>query len=320
MYTIQPSFLLSIPPLAWIILNILTLSGWVLLLRFLLKDEKDFLALGGLLDWVAVILIVAAIVIWGNPTANCDLVAGTTGAAGHIDLFGPVDWAAIPMTGWLALAASTLLYTMATLASNKGIQTVEASERSVINQLSVVWAVLVAAALFAEKVSILQGLGVILVVAGAVLCVYQPGKSRWGLNGVHLIAFAALCFGTASIADKVAVGYFPPLWFALPQFAGPGIVATIWMGKDAFKRMADMWRKYYAPVLLTAVISLTSFLAYLFALQTLPVSQVIPLVNLNVSLTVLAGAYLLHEKEGWPYKLGGALLAFIGASLVMGII
>lgn len=299
---IQPSFLFSIPPLAWAMMAVLGISAWSLLLRFLLKDEKDYLALGGATEWMAFGLVALAVLVLGR-----DFAFG-----------GTFDWAGVPLEGWLALLASTALYTAFAILTYRALQTIEASERAVVTELQIGWTVLLSALLLAERITGAGLFGVGLIVAGSFICTFRPGKARWKVEGVRLIALAALLIGTASLADKVALRYFPPLIYTVPQYLVPALVITARMGRKAHGRFSAMGRKYAGPLVLVTAMSVLSYVSYLMALQALPVSVVVPLINLNVIVTAVAGIVLLREREGWPQKMAGALLAFAGAWLMAG--
>ncbi|MDE1798551.1 MAG: EamA family transporter, partial [Candidatus Micrarchaeota archaeon] len=300
---IQPSLIFSVTPLVWALLAILGISGWSLLLRVVSKAHNDYQAVGGISEWLSLILVFASMAALGSSFAQPA---------------GGFDWSAVPALGWLAMLGSALCYSGFMYLSYKAYQTVEASERSVINQLQIGWTVFLSVLLLSERLGWGQALGAALIVAGALACTYEKGHRRWKASGVQLLAAASIFAGTASLFDKVGVQHFPPLVYAIPQYGLPAAIMMFLMGKDAVPRMLKVWKAHRGVLLATAVFSILSFVAYLLALQQLPVSEVVPLINLNVIVGVLGGILLLGEKKGWPQKILGAILAFAGAWLIVG--
>lgn len=250
---------------------------------------------------------------------------------------GPVDLSAVPPVAWAALAVSTLFYTLFAFLTYNANQTVEAGERSVINQLQLGWILLLAWLLLGETPGLVPLAGVGLIVAGACLCVWHPGHWRWETPGVRLTALAALAVGTAGVADKVGLAHIPPLIYALSVYLIPAAVGVFFSGRPeslpskrgaaashpfslrrAHSRMADVWRHHGPWMAAFAVLNVLPFIAYFMALRHLPIGVAAPLMNTNVVLTALGGAILLGEGKEWPRKIAGALLAFLGAALVGG--
>jgi drug/metabolite transporter (DMT)-like permease len=133
-----------------------------------------------------------------------------------------------------------------------------------------------------------------------------------------MLAAASILAGSAGLFDKVGIQYFPPLLYAIPQYGLPTLILTAMLGHTALSRMGKVWKTQWGLYLVMAFVSVFGYITYLISLQTLPVSQVVPLINLNVIFTVLGGIFLLDEKKGWAQKIGGALLAFVGAYLIVG--
>ncbi len=283
-------------------LTVLAITAWGLTLRALSKKEKDFVGLGAVSEWTALLVVFLSIAALG---------AGFAAP-------GPFDWTTVPLLGWLAIVGSTVCYSGFMYLSYKAYQTVEASERAVINQLQIGWILILSVVLLSEHVGWGQVAGVVLVVAGALLCTYEKGHRRWKAQGVRMLALASILAGTASLFDKVGMQYFPPLLYAIPQYGVPTLILMAMLGRSVLSRMNKAWKVQPGLFVAMAVISVLGYVTYLLSLQALPVSQVVPLINLNVILSVLGGILLLDEKKGWAQKILGAVLAFAGAWMIVG--
>jgi len=292
-----------ISPYLFAFISIVGIAAWSLLSRKILRGEKDFIAVGASTETLSLVLLAAMIILMG-PTF------GTTAQAAAF------DFSTVPLVGWIALIISFLSYASAVMLSYKAYQTGEASERAVVTQVQNIWIVLIAAAFLSEPLLPGKILGVVLISVAAVLCTYRPGKSRWHIEGVKLFVLCAILFGTGSLADKVAVQYFPLMLYAPVSFIGSALVALALLGKHAWPRMKAVWKRHHAWMILFPIFSVVPYVAFLLAVRELPVSVVGPLLNTNVVLTALGGMILLGEHEGWPQKLAGALLAFIGAMMM----
>ncbi len=286
-------------PLLLAVFSTVGVSAWSLLSRKIFGGESDFLAAGALNEILSASLLVLLLVSFGS-------------AFGAFSL----DLSAIPLVGWAALIISLFSYTAGTLVSYKAFQTGEANERAVINQLQNVLTLALAALLLSEPLLASKVLGVLLILVAAVLCTYRKSGSRWHVSGVKLFLVAALFFGIGGLSDKVALQFFPVLLYAPLMFIGPAVVALAMLGRQTMPRLRAVWVRHGLWIPLFSILSAIPYLAFLYALRELPVSVVAPFMNTNVVLTAVGGIILLNEREGWPQKLAGAALAFVGALLL----
>ncbi len=292
----------SIPPVIWALLASAGIAGWSLLSRHIMRGEKDNMAVAVVNENLSAIWLILAVLIFGVSTLGDK----------------PFEPSTIPLVGWGALLFSIALYTASGLLSYKVFQEVEASERAVVSQAQIVWVVLLGVILLREPFGIGVALGALLVIVGSLLCTYRPGKHRWNSPGVKLTVLVTLIYGTASMADKVALAYFPALLYTVPMYFFPGIAAIAFLGSSAMKRTKVVIRRYGMKFVLFSALSVLPYMAYLLALQSLPASVVSPLLSTNVVLTALGGMLLLGEHEGWPQKIVGAILAVGGAWMLSG--
>lgn len=287
-----------LPPAALAIAAAVLVSAWGIFSRFILKGKSDYLASGTAIEAFSALFLIAGILLFG-PSLPA--------------LSNP-----IPPEGWLIWVGATIIYTAFIFITYKAGQTAEATERAVVNQLQIPWALLLAFAFLSESVTQQKLAGAACIIGGALLCTYRPGAVRWKVEGVRLIAFAAILAGTASIFDKAAMGYFPPLLYALPLYIVPSLLGIAWLGETGMARIKKSLSTHLAPIALAGFVSLASYILFLLAMQRLPASETIILYNTNIVLVALGGMLFLSEKEGWRQKILGGLLAFLGAALVAG--
>ena len=291
----------SIPPAALALAAALLISAWALLSRRILKGKTDYLASGTLIEIVSTAFLAMTLL----------LLIPDFGSELH-------SLAAAPPQAWLILLLSTANYTALIFLFYKANQTAEATERSVVNQLQIPFALLLASLFLSEPITASSIIGAALIIAGAIVCTYRPGMLHWKTEGIRLAAFAAILTGAASLADKLALTRIPLVLYAIPLYIIPALLGLFWMGKNIAPRLSSAFSRNPFPIILAGVFSVASYLLYLLSLSQLPLSQVIVLFNTNVVLTAILGALILSEKGNWQQKLVGAVLAFIGAALVAG--
>lgn len=287
----------SIPPAALALIAALLLSLWVIFTRMVMRSEKDYVAAGTGMEIFSALAVLAV------------LAFGLFPQQPNLPQY-------IPPEGWLIWLAAIALYTAFIFITYKSQQTAEAGERTVVNQLQIPFALLLAFLFLSEPLTANSLLGAALIISGAVICTYRPNGFRWKVEGVRLAAFAALLTGAASLMDKLALTRIPLVLYAIPLYIIPALLGIFWMGKNLVPRLSSAISKNAVPIFLAGFFSVASYLLYLLSLSQLPLSQVIVLFNTNVVLTAILGALILSEKGNWQQKLAGAILAFIGAALV----
>ncbi len=294
-------FVFSISPIFWALLCSAGFAAWTILTRLILKDEKDFIAVGGVNETLASVIMLVLILLVG-------IDAGSTRT---------FDFGSIPTFVWLVIAAASVLYTVFAYLNYRAFQTIEATERAVVSQIQVGWVALLGILLLGEHPSSMQIAGMVFVVGGALLCTYRKTRSRWKVEGVQIVVLASVIAGTGALCDKIAVANFPILLYSIWLFILPATMALALMGRKALPRMKAVFGRHGARnFLLLAITSTLPYVAFLLALRFLPASEVVPLVNTNIVLTALGGMLLLGEKEGWIQKVIGAILAFAGAWMI----
>jgi len=290
----------SIPPAALALAAALLISAWALLSRRILKGKTDYLASGTLIEIVSTAFLAMTLL----------LLIPDFGSELH-------SLAAAPPQAWLILLLSTANYTALIFLFYKANQTAEATERSVVNQLQIPWSLLLAFIIFSEPFTFQKIAGALLIMAGAFACTWRKGSLRWHVEGVRLAAAAAILAGFGYMLDKLAIGYFNPLVYSLPLYLVPALLGILLLGKSAARRLSASANSFGKFVVAAGLVSVASYLAYIYSLYSLPVSQAVLIFSTNVVLTAFASMVFLSETEGWQQKIAGALLAFAGLALVV---
>src|SRR3989344_651490 len=216
--------LLALPPAALALLAALLLSLWVIFTRMVMRHEKDYVAAGTGIEIFSAIAVLGVLALGLFPSQS-NLPAS------------------IPPEGWLIWLAAIALYTAFIFITYKSQQTAEAGERTVVNQLQIPFALLLASLFLSEPLTANSIIGAALIIAGAIVCTYRPGMLHWKTEGIRLAAFAAILTGAASLADKLALTRIPLVLYAIPLYIIPALLGLFWMGKNIAPRLSSAFSR-----------------------------------------------------------------------------
>lgn len=171
--------------------------------------------------------------------------------------------------------------------------------------------ILSAALIFHEHITLIQWIGIILMLGSAVVIQYSPNQTRGDIEytaWISRIIFAIFSFGVLGILMKTS-SYLQinSLNTLISMYGGGSIYLAIisLIGKE----------KWLLPEVktgsLVGLISVVGYGSYFFALNTGTASIVFPIVSLNCLIVVLGGCWLYKEKLK-RYQLLGVLSAILG--------
>jgi drug/metabolite transporter (DMT)-like permease len=287
-----------LPPLGWLAASVLCIASWNLLIRAIMKNEKDFLAVAVAGDTIstAAILVLAAF-------SGYDFTRVFASASAQSLIF---------------LACAMGLYSAWLYLTYKASQQVEASERALLGQIQVVWALLLAFIIAGEAISAERMLAIGLILAGSFICLYERKKTHFmhAKSGYAAIIICAFILGTTNLLDKINLQAFDVLFYTFLLYAVPMAVIGLIMGRSAPARAIAAVSRNRILIPALSIASIMSFGFAMLSLSKIDISLYTPLISLNVVLTAIGGILILGEKEGWAQKIAGAALAFAGAFLI----
>ncbi len=296
----EPSSLLI--PAFWLILCVLSSTGWNLSLRSAMKGEKDEAAASTVSNFLTIFFTLPFIFFLG---------AGFS-FSGNSDIF------LAPPIAFLALIGAALFSVVFTNLSFKASKVVEASERAIMSRMNVFWALLFAFLFLGEGISFQKILAVILIFIASGLSVYKKGEIKFHSEGIQLVILASAFSAAVAITSKFGVGYMPPLIFALLESILLTLGLYLLIGKDAISRCIGIWKRKQFDMLVNGIAGASFYASALVAYTMLPASVVVPVLATAVVLTAILGGLLLGEKEGWVRKIAGAIIALIGIIILSG--
>lgn len=275
-----------------VIINILFLSISTLLQKILMKEKDSDPYVYALTFQLTVTIVVSIYAFWEGF---------------HLPNLIPL----LPNLGLLVV-----LYGFANVVLFKAFQLSEASEISVISSSRSLWTVLVAVTLLGETLTIRKILGTLLVVLGVAFVSWE--SKRLKLQKGHLFAFlATVFFGVAFANDtyllrSINVPSYTAFAFFLPS------VFLMLIKPKAVKEMKVFfeWDKLWKMLVLAIFYGGAAIAIYSSYRAGGDASQIAPLSQSSVIVTVLLAAIFLKERGNLLRKVAGAIVVFLGVILL----
>lgn len=210
---------------------------------------------------------------------------------------------------------SAFLWGIGTVLVFKALRLLEASEVTILTSVRALVTIVASLILFQEVFNAQKFLGTVIIL-GSIFLVMKVKKGIKFNKGVFYAFAGALCNGLAVTFDVLAVKSYDPIsYLVIINFLIGGILIML------YPKTIHQWKTFIQPNFLKKMIPLgicstAQAFAYYFALASGPTSQIAPISQAQVILTVLLAAILLHEKDNLFRKLLAAVLVTIGVILL----
>ena len=224
--------------------------------------------------------------------------------------------------GWLI--ASGLATGASWLCYFKALQLGEASKVAPIDKLSTVLTVLLAVLLLGESLTVIGGVGVVLMVAGTLLMLdrsdavtlapRRAGSRGWLLYALGSAVFAAL---TAILGKLGIVGVESNLGTAIRTAVVLVMAWTMVAVSGRRRPLPSLPRREVMLVLASGLTTGASWLCFYRALQDGPASVIVPIDKLSILVTVAFSVLILRERLSRRYLAGLALLTLGTLAMVL---
>jgi len=194
-----------------------------------------------------------------------------------------------------------------------------------------VFVILTGYLLLGEQVSGRGGLGILLVVAGAWLLNLEPGRRDQGWRhwrswvaplgaildnpGSRAMLMAAFIYSLTSSMGKGAMGHMAPEAFGAFYFVLLGLVAILIFALPAPRRLAAIWRRPWAMLMVAAINALMVYTHFL-ALARVEVAYMIAVKRTSLLFGILYGALWFGER-GLARHLVAGIFMLGGIALIL---
>lgn len=196
------------------------------------------------------------------------------------------------------------------------MQKIDAATAAIVNQLTVPFSVLMAAALYRERLGWRSSFGLLLSYAGVVLLAGEPHLPDPGALVLAVLSAAAWAVANAVIK---AIGSINPVtlngWTALlgmPQL----LLLSLLFEEDQWRRLGEAhWWSWACLAYTVLVASLLAYTIWYRLVARCRVNAVVPFTLLTPIFGVGAGVVVLGEPLGW-HKVIGGLITLAGVAII----
>ena len=214
---------------------------------------------------------------------------------------------------WIALISASLQYSL----TFTGVQGIDASTSALLIQLEVPFGLITAWLILGEKISLKQGVGMLIAFAGAVLIVGEPKLSN-DLSSVMLLISGAFTWAVGQVMIKKLgkIGGFMLIsgiaFMATPQL----FIASFLLESNQLEQIKSApLEAWLAVAYLGLVMTALAYALWYRLLGLYSINQVMPFLLLLPLTSVAGGIFFLGESLTLKIALGG-LLALIGVAVI----
>jgi drug/metabolite transporter (DMT)-like permease len=212
---------------------------------------------------------------------------------------------------------SAILYGSGTLFLFKALKYIEASEATIITSVRAIVTIVSAVLILGEVFDYKKGIGTVLILISAYVVTQKSRGIKFNKGVVYALGMS-LCYGLAITNDAFIVKHVRDIFsFLTIGFLLPGIFLTI-VKPTALGRLGQ----FLKPNVIAKMFIFTSFylggaVTFYFALQNgANASQITPIAQSTVIVTVILAAIFLGERDNLVKKSISAILVTIGVLLI----
>jgi len=276
----------------YILLSVVTASFIAILQKVLMKDEHS----DPLLNTIALQFIGALV---------CFAIAFARGFITPPFLKYPLNF-----------LIEAILYGFSTVFSFKALKYIEASKLAVIFSFGALVSILFSAIFLKEVLTLPVVLGALLIIVAIAIV---SGKDAFSLKNKGMSYALISCFlgGLALVNDGYLLRFSEAVSYTAVAFLLPGILLLLLYPKSTMR-----FNKILRPgilgkmILLSAVWGVSAIAFYLAIEKGVLVSQISPISQTRIILTVLLSAVLLKERQNLLAKIMAGVLAVAGIMLI----
>jgi len=208
-----------------------------------------------------------------------------------------------------------LLYGFSTILILKALKTIEASEATILASSRAVWTILVALIFLGETFSIIKLIGTLLIFIAIFLVSYEKRLSL-KIGSFYVLAYALL-FGVAVANDTYIIRQADVPSYLTMAFLLPGFVILAYNPSVIKKMKIFLKNDILMKMILLAIFYSISAIAFYLAYQSGGnVSQIAPINQSVVIVTVILAAIFLKERKHLIRKIIAAFFVSIGVLLL----
>lgn len=213
--------------------------------------------------------------------------------------------------------AGGLLYGAGTLFLFKATQKLGSSEVAIITSIRTVIAITASIILLNEPFNLTKLSGTILILLAVLLNSRKRGEKFVFNEGVLYCLAMAFTYGIAIVNDKFLLRSAEPVSYTAVMFLLPGL-ALLALRPTVVKKFTTFLDPFILKrMLIMSILYSIAAIAFFSSLSLgANASQLSPISQSSVILTVLLAALFLKERKRLPIKIAGAALVIVGVFLL----
>jgi drug/metabolite transporter (DMT)-like permease len=220
---------------------------------------------------------------------------------------------------WLVVVVMIMSQAFGNILFFLGVKRLDTGTAQIAFSSILVWGALLSIVFLNSSFTLIQTLGIVLMLVAIVLVQYKRGRRKIDAGVLYIITaavlFAIFQVASADLAKTLGTGAYLVL-----AYLGSSVVLSIIYAKTLRKDWKKLQKQLRCTFRSTIFASSTSFLYFLFsyfAYQEAPDrGVVVVLLTAQVILSVILGIVFLKERENMSRKLSAGLLAFIAGILI----
>lgn len=214
------------------------------------------------------------------------------------------------------LILMTLLWASANIFIYNALKVTEASTFTILFSTRALFTVLASSLFLKEFVSLIQFVGILLILLGVVIVSYSKsgiklGRKEWLSLG------AAMCVGFANVNDRAILKMLDVQTYSVISYLFPAFFLLLLRPRaiKKFKSLLDFTKA--RNTLLLGILWVGFSLTFNSALKIAPSASQVSAIGLtSVIVVVVLSILILKEKDNVPRKIIGALVSFVGLFMV----
>lgn len=216
---------------------------------------------------------------------------------------------------FIYLLVASILWSVGTVLVFKSLQLLESSEVTIVTSLRAIITIVASIFLLNESFNVQKTIGTVLILASVILVASLKKGFRFN-NGLLLALVSTLFTGLAVVFDAFNVKSFDPISYLVIENFLMALVLILIYPKTV--RQISVFRNihFLKNMMTLSFFSFLQAILYFYALSIGPASQIAPINQAQVIVTVLVAALLLRERDHLVPKILAAFLVMIGVILL----
>jgi drug/metabolite transporter (DMT)-like permease len=215
----------------------------------------------------------------------------------------------------IAVLAASISWAVFSVLQFESQKFVEASKRTPIYRTRLIWVALLGFLLFGDAMPLQKILGIILLLSSALVVIGKWQKIYLGDEGIALTLASSIAWAASNLLDKAAIPHYSPGVYSFLMFFLPTVCVSSVM-KDRRRRLQRLWKEEKTAIVALSFLVAVSYTLSVVALSTTEVSNVLPVADVGIIVTMLGGIIFLHERSDLGKKIISMVLTMAGAFLV----